>query len=256
MQIVEPAVTSHAVAGALLGAVVAQLANGAIDLGIVGDDCAAVAERAEIFLDDETDSRGVAEFSDAEPIAAGTDGLGIVLNDLEVVLVGNLADRFHVGALTIKMNWNEQLRARCNRCFNFARINAIGAWIGIDEYGGRAGNPDRFGGGEESVGRGDALVSRADAERLEGEPQGVGSVANPNRVSGPMKGGEFLLEAFQHRAHDVLAALQHFVDIGIDFRLDVVILAYVPVEGDVELGLKHFDLLAWMPGRRASRVGR
>src|SRR5579864_807327 len=103
MQIVEPAVAAHAVAGALLGAVVAELANGAIDLGFVGDDCAAVAERAEILLDDETDGGSIAAFRDTEPVSAGTDSLGIILNDLEVVLVGDLADRSHVGALSIKM---------------------------------------------------------------------------------------------------------------------------------------------------------
>src|ERR1051326_1703551 len=256
MQVVEPAVAAHAVAGALLGAVVAQLPNGAIDLRIVGDDCAAVAERAEILLDDETDGGSIAVFGDAKPIAAGADSLGIVLNDLQVVLVGNLADRSHVGALTIKMNRNEQLGARSNRSFDLAGIDAIGVWIGVDEYGCRAGDPDRFGGGEESVGRGDALVSRADAECLEGEPEGVGSVPHSNRESSSVEGCEFLLKAFQHGAHDVLAALQHFVEVGIDFRLDVVILPYMPVEGDVELGLKHIDLLAWMPGRRASRVSR
>src|ERR1051325_3938694 len=256
MQVIEPAVASHAVAGALLGTVVAQLANRAIDLGIIGDDCAAVAERAEIFLDDEADSRGVAEFSNAEPVAACADSLGIVLNDLQIVLVRDLADRFHVGALSIKMNRYEQFCARCNRAFNLARINAIRTRIGVDEDGGRARDPDRLRGGEESVRRGNALVTWPDAERLECQPEGVGSVTNPNRVSGSMKGSEFLLETFQHRSHDVLAALQHFVDIGIDFRLDVVILAYMPVESHIELGLKHIDLLAWMPGRRASRVGR
>jgi hypothetical protein len=47
-----------------------------------------------------------------------------------------------------------------------------------------------------------------------------------------MKLGQLALELLQHRAQNVLAAFQNFVDVGVDFRLDVVILADVTVKGN------------------------
>ena len=43
-------------------------------------------------------------------------------------------------------------------------------------------------------------------------------------------GGEFVLEPLEHRAHDVLAALQNLVNIGVDLRFDVVILPHMAIE--------------------------
>ena len=120
VQIVQTAVESEAVAGALLGAVIAQLANDAIDFSIVGDDCAAVAECAEVLLDDEADGGGVAEFADAEAVAMSTDGLCVVFDDEQVMLVGDLADRLHVGALAVKMNGHDRLGAGSDGGFDLA----------------------------------------------------------------------------------------------------------------------------------------
>ena len=100
----------------------------------------------------------------------------------------------------------------------------------IHEDGGGAGDPDRFGGGEEGVRVGDDFVARADAEGHEGEPDGVGAVAEADGELGAVIGGEFGLELLEHGAHDVLAALQNGLDILINFRLNVMVLTDVAVE--------------------------
>ena len=72
VEVVEPAVEAEAVDVALVRAVVAQLADRRVDVGVVGDERAAVAERAEVLLDDEADGGGVAQFADPEAVAGAS----------------------------------------------------------------------------------------------------------------------------------------------------------------------------------------
>ena len=60
--------------------------------------------------------------------------------------------------------------------------------------------------------------------------------------------GQLLLKALEHRAEHVLAALEHFGHFGVDFRLEVVILADVAVEGHGQFGLQHVVSFASSPG--------
>ena len=100
----------------------------------------------------------------------------------------------------------------------------------IHEDGGGAGDPDGFGRGKEGVRVGDDFVAGADAQGHEGQPDGVGAVADADGVLGAVIGGEFAFELLEHGAHDVLAALQHRLDVLINFRLNVMVLPDVTVE--------------------------
>src|SRR6516164_1270705 len=72
MQIVEPAVVAHAVTGALLRAMIAQLAHHAVNFGIVSDDCPSVAKRAQILLSDEANVGCRIECREMPPVPART----------------------------------------------------------------------------------------------------------------------------------------------------------------------------------------
>ena len=69
VHVVQPAVEAVTVNVAGVGTVVAQLANPRVNVRIVGDDGPAVAEGAQVLLDDETGGCGVAEFGDFEALA-------------------------------------------------------------------------------------------------------------------------------------------------------------------------------------------
>src|SRR4029079_16266757 len=69
VDVVETAVEAKAVNVALARSVVAQLADLRVNLRIVGDQRAAVAERPEVLLNDEADRSSVAELTDPEAIA-------------------------------------------------------------------------------------------------------------------------------------------------------------------------------------------
>ena len=68
--IVQPAVEAETVDVAGGGAVVAQqFAHARVDVGIICHNRAAVAESAEVLLDDEAGGGGVAQFADLEAVA-------------------------------------------------------------------------------------------------------------------------------------------------------------------------------------------
>ncbi len=76
------------------------------------------------------------------------------------------------------------------------------------------------------------FVAGADAQGHQRQPDGVGAVADADGVLGAAVGGELAFEPFEHRAHDKLAALDDFLDVGVNFGLDVVVLPNVTVKFD------------------------
>src|ERR1039457_454963 len=131
------------------------------------------------------------------------------------------------------MDGNEGLGAGRDGGFDLGSIEAIGARVGIHEYGGGAGNPDGLGGGEEGVGGGDALIAGTNSEGHEGKPEGVGTVGDADGELHSVIRGQLPLEALEHGAHDILAGFQNSVNVAIDLRFEVVILADMAVESDV-----------------------
>src|SRR5882672_7960781 len=79
VQIIEAAVETVAVDVARVRAVIAQLADARVEVGVVGDQRAAVAEGAEVFLDDKAGRYRVAHLTDFEAVAVCADSLRVVL---------------------------------------------------------------------------------------------------------------------------------------------------------------------------------
>src|SRR5262249_25315134 len=74
-KIVEAVVVARTVAGPLVRPMVPEFPHHPVDLRLIGDHGSAVAEAAQVFLDDEAGADGVAQLADAEPVATGADGL-------------------------------------------------------------------------------------------------------------------------------------------------------------------------------------
>ncbi len=146
------------------------------------------------------------------------------------MLIGDFTNRLQIGALAVEMNGNDRLGFGSDCGFNFGWIDTFGFWITINKNSGGPGDPDRFGGGEESVCMRDDFVPGAHSERHESEPDGVGSIAQADGVFSAMVGSEFGFKVFKHGAHDVLAALEYGMDILINLRFDVMVLPDVTVE--------------------------
>src|SRR5882672_606031 len=80
VEIVQPAVDSKTVAGPLLRTVIAEPADHAVDEIAVRDHGAAIAESAEVLLDDEAGANGIAELADLETVAFRADALRVILH--------------------------------------------------------------------------------------------------------------------------------------------------------------------------------
>src|SRR5881394_1242853 len=75
---------------------------------IIGDDGAAVAERAEIFCRVETECSRGADCTDWTSVRRRHVCLAAVLDDREVMLRRNPFDRRHVGGLAVEMNGHDR----------------------------------------------------------------------------------------------------------------------------------------------------
>ena len=233
VNIVQTAVEPEAVNVTGGGPVAAEQAGLGVDGVVIRDDGAAITEGAKILLDDEAGRDGIAQLADLEGVASSVNRLGIVFNDDQLVLVGDLLDGRHVGALTIQVHGDEAFGLGGDGRLDLRGINAFGFGVAIDQHGGCPGDPDGFRGGEKSVGVGNDFITFADAEGHEGQPDGIRAVTDTDGVLGAAERCEFLLELLVHGALNILAALDDLLDIGVDFRLDIVVLAHVTVEWNV-----------------------
>lgn len=230
MEVVKPAVETKAVNVAFVRAMVAQFADSRVDVGIVCDDGAAIAESAEILLNNEAGGCGIAAVADAEAGPMRADGLGVVLDDVEFVFGGYLPDSVHVGALAVQVNGHDGFCFWRDGSLDVGRADAFGFRATIDEHSRCACDPDCFCCGEERVWVGNDLVARPNSESHEREPDRVGAIAYTDCVLCSVVTRQFSLESFEHWAHDVLAAHEHLMNVGINFRLYVLVLSYVSVE--------------------------
>ncbi len=217
LDVVQTAVEAEAVHVAGGRAVGAEQLGHAVDLFVVGDNRTAIAEAAQVFLDDETGSHGIGELADLEGIARRVNGLGVIFDDPELVLVGDLFDRRHVSALPVQMDRHNALRLAGDGCLDLGGVDALGLGIAVNHDYGRAGDPDGFRRGEEGVGVGDDFVAFANAQGHQGQPEGVRAVTAGDGVFRAGKIGEFLLKLLVHGAVDILATLNDRFDIGINF---------------------------------------
>src|SRR5215831_6529955 len=97
---------------------VAQPPDGVGDLRTVGDERAAIAKGPKVLLDDEAGTHRIAQFTLLESISMRVNGLRVVLDNPELVLPRNRADRFHVRAMSVKMHRHDAHGARRDGGFN------------------------------------------------------------------------------------------------------------------------------------------
>ena len=105
--------------------------------------------------------------------------------------------------------------------------------VDVHEDGPGAGLADRFRGGDEAVGDGDDLVPGADAQGLEGDVDGVGSVGAADAVLDAELLGIGLLEALDVLAADEGGLVDDGLDGGVDLGLDGLVLGLEVDEGNV-----------------------
>src|ERR1035438_7749686 len=105
---------------------IAQLAHYAIHFCTIGDHGTAIAKTPEVLLNYKAGAGSVTELTDAEPIAARPDALGVVFNHKQAVEAGDFANRLHVGALTVEVDRHQRLRPGRDGRFDLGGIDTVG----------------------------------------------------------------------------------------------------------------------------------
>ena len=88
------------------------------------------------------------------------------------------------------MHRQNGLGPRRHRPFKTGRIQRVGRSVDIDKYRPGTGPADGLRRGNEGHRHRDHFIARTYPQRQQGQPQGVGSAANPHRVPGFAKAGE------------------------------------------------------------------
>jgi len=185
---------------------------GAEDTGVVvdrgggGGDEAGVAHGAEIFCGVEAEGGSVAESSGGDVVPGGSEGLGGVFDEYEVVVLLEGGERVPVGALAVEMDGEDGFDISCfgsAQEFSDSLGRKIeGGGVDISEKWCGAATEDGADGGEEAERSGDDGVAGADVGGGEGEPDGVGAAGTADGVRCGAGGCGGELEAGDLRAED------------------------------------------------------
>ncbi len=111
----------------------------------------------------------VAEATGFAIFILGADGLGIVLDDFQIVALRNGVYRVHVRGMTVEMDGQDGACAWSNFCFQLSWIDGEGRRIDIDKNWNGAEERDGVGGGDKTEGRQQNFIARAHASGVKSE---------------------------------------------------------------------------------------
>ena len=108
----------------------------------------------------------------------------------------------------------------------FRRIHGVRFFVDIDKHRYGAAETDGFGRGNERVGHGDHLVSRAHTHCQQRQPEGLGAAAHADAVVTSTEFGELLFKRLDKGSACKGAGVQHLLDGGGNFRFDGFVLGF------------------------------
>ncbi len=144
LQLVEAGVHAGLLVMVAVGlSAVAQPPDPCRQRAIVGDDGAAVTERAEILGRIEAERAGDADRADRTAGSGREVRLAAVFDDRQIVARGDSLERAHVGCLPVQMNRQNRARPRADRLFHAIGIDREADRIDVREHRARPGHHDR-----------------------------------------------------------------------------------------------------------------
>lgn len=139
-------------------AVVAEGAELPCEVIVVCDDHAAFAAGREVFALAEAEAADIADGSGFFALVDAAEALCAVFDNLEVVLLGDLHDRIHVGDDTVEVDNDNRFCAFCDEGLNRLGVNRV-VRRNVREYGEGACLKRAEAGGDETVGGADDFVA-------------------------------------------------------------------------------------------------
>ena len=146
--------------------------------------------------------------------------MGVVLDDMKALAVGNRHDAIHVRALPKQMHGDNSFRLRGDGGLDRRRIDVERVREDIHKH--RLG-PDAThatGCGEEGKRRNDHLIARTDPQSHQRREDRIRPAAHANPVRHTAQCGQFGLESRHIGTENVLLRVQHTIDGRSDLRFD------------------------------------
>ena len=215
LQRVKAGVDAHVVVVVFLGhAVVGHAADTGGQGVVVGEECASVAEAAQVLGREEGGAARIAHGAGLVHGAVGegnlgAEGLAGVLDHVEVVLACDGQDAFHVGALAEQVHGQDGAGAGGDGRLDLGGIHAEGVGADIHEHGAEAEQGYNLSRGHEGEGHGEHLIAGLQTEGHEGKLEGVGAAGAGERVRRARVCGQFLLESAHLRPVDIAGLREH-----------------------------------------------
>ena len=200
--------------------VVAQEPQLAVHLVVVGHDDAGVAPDVDDLQRVHGEGGGNAPGADAPAVELAHQTLAAVLDDRQLVALGDCRDALHLGDVAGEVHGHDRLGARGDRLLELIDVHAERV-VAVDEDGTRAHLGDRADCGVEGIGGGDDLVAGTDAERAQRNFESICAGADADGVLDAERLGEHLLEFGNRLAEREIAGpdegaqvVEHVVDFG------------------------------------------
>src|SRR5262245_20061941 len=130
--------------------------------GIIGDNSATLS-CSDCLVQLKAVDSDVSDRPQRAAFVAGSDTLSTVLQDLELMLVGDAHDAVHIAGIPLKMNHHDHLGLWSDLAFNIHWVD-VERFINLSEYGQRAGQHNRIETGVPSPSRQNDFVARANLQ--------------------------------------------------------------------------------------------
>src|SRR5262249_25489318 len=147
---------------------------------------------AEVLCRIEAETAHTTQAAGTLALILGPERLRSVLDDHEVVPLGDAPERLHLGALAEEVHDENRARPVSNFALDLKWIYVEGSRIDVGEDRARPGAANRSGRGEESEGRQDDLVAGANLQGVQRQRQGVRAGAAADSVAHTAVGGDLL----------------------------------------------------------------
>ncbi len=145
--------------------------------------------------------------------------LARVLDDKQVVSLGELANRVHVDHLAVQVNRYDRLGGGSERLRERVQVHEACRRVHVYEHWARPAHHNRFRRGGKRVRGRDDLVARPDPVSAQREVQGVGAGGHADRVSHSDELGELALEGLdlfaEREAAPIEDALERLAEGGV-----------------------------------------
>jgi len=144
--------------------------------------------------------------------------------DIELVDLGRAAEEVHR---------HDRLGARRDLARDVGGVEVHRLALDVGEYGRRAEQGDRLGGGVEGEGGADDLVARPDSQRAQHQRDRVGAVSYSDRLRDTEVGRRLALERLDVGAEDELPRLEHLGEASLQLVRERRVLSFYVNQGDL-----------------------